>query len=141
MKRIAGISLLVLLSGCSVSSTFIDRQTGVVYAGRTVGGTYGSQGRIEAVIEGEKVSGQWTYMVGGTSTSGIAPVNTGAAPVVSVVTGSSSAGKGLANLRGDKGSVFRCIFEWSAWTGSGIGECSRSDGETNEVWLWDSDYP
>lgn len=51
--RFSLLLVALLLSGCAVSSTFIDRSNGMEYRGKTLEGTLSSEGKLQAEIEGE----------------------------------------------------------------------------------------
>lgn len=137
--RILITAFFVFLSGCTVSSVFVDRTTGSEYRGKTIGGVYSSQGRLTAEIEGEVFDGSWAYMSsGGNVTLGSGTVTTsGGSSAFGTVSafGMSTAGKGIVNMRGSKGRLIRCVYEWNEWSSSGIGECERSDGRRYDLRL------
>ena len=108
------------LTGCSVTPTLVDRTTGQFYSGRTTGTAFSNSGEIETVIDGEKFSGEWTYMPGGTV--GDRSTTLGGDGRI------WGSGRGLASMKGDRGSTMRCIFEYQSTSATGIGECTRSDG-------------
>jgi hypothetical protein len=137
--RFSLLLVVLLLSGCAVSSTFIDRSTGTEYRGKTLGGTLSSLGELQAEIEGEAYQGSWVYMASGGSV--IAGTGTTVTSSGSTAFGSLSAfgiptgGKGTVNMKGEKGSLIRCVYEWNDWTSSGIGECERNDGRRYDLRL------
>jgi hypothetical protein len=137
--RLGLLSLLVLLSGCAVSSTFIDRSTGVEYRGKTLGGTLSSEGKLQAEIEGEVYSGSWLYMasggsvITGTNTTVTSSGSTGFGTLSAL--GLPTGGKGAVNMTGNNGGLIRCVFEWNDWTATGIGECERNDGRRYDLRL------
>jgi hypothetical protein len=143
-KRIVFMRPIVLflaasLSGCTVSSTFVDRNTGVEYFGKTLGAAVSSEGRLQAEIEGERYIGSWVYMAdGGSAVIGTGTViSSSGQSAAGAVSGMSmsAAGRGVVNLKGDKGSLLRCVYNWNEWSSSGIGECERSDGRRYDLRL------
>ena len=49
--------------------------------------------------------------------------------------GIPTGGKDTVNMKGEKGSLIRCVYEWNDWTVSGIGECERNDGRRYDLRL------
>jgi hypothetical protein len=137
--RFSFLVLALLLSGCTVSSTFIDQRTGAEYQGKTLGGTLSSEGRLQAEIDGEIFQGSWVYMAsgGGVAVGTSTTVSSGGSTSFGTLSalGMPSGGKGTVNMTGDKGSVIRCVYEWNDWTSSGIGECDRNDGRRYDLRL------
>lgn len=135
MRIIAIAALAIALAGCAASMEFIDRTNGATYQGVS-GSTAGSKGTATATIEGETYSGTWVYTPSGggyslgTST-GSSVASDGSIATATVTSGTmtvSAHGKGLLTLRGDRGGYVRCVFNFNAWSDTGIGECARNDG-------------
>lgn len=127
------------LGGCAAKLQLIDRVTGVVHLGETIGGTSSNAGQAQATIEGVAYRGPWVYSAKGGSYSlalgsGTATAFSGGQSATAVqssttqVFTTSSQGSGLINLRADDGRFIRCVFDFNAWTDTGIGQCVRSDG-------------
>lgn len=132
-------AMSALTAGCTVSSVFVDRSTGDEYKGQSVGSIYATQGQLSAEIEGESYTGSWAYMSsGGSTTMGTGSVVSSSGEVaVGTLSGFavSAAGRGVVNMKGDKGSLIRCVYDWNEWSSSGIGECERSDGRKYDLRL------
>jgi hypothetical protein len=122
---VGAVVVVVAISGCTITPTFTERSTGQMYSGRTTGAMFNNDGRIEVNIDGENFSGNWTYMPGGTAGSSSSTLGGSKAGFGS--------GKGLANLRGEKGSSLRCVFEFNSSSATGIGECMHGDGRVFDV--------
>ncbi|WP_040726164.1 hypothetical protein [Thiomicrorhabdus sp. Kp2] len=136
MKKVLSLMVLsILISGCSAQLSFIDPNSGERYKGET-GSTSGSSGNLTALIENEKFEGEWIYSaMGGSYTLGTVNTSsygtTGYATGTGTFTGVSPAmsGNGLITMNGDKGSFMRCVFSYSSWSSTGMGQCKRNDGK------------
>lgn len=140
MKRsLSLVFIFFSIGGCSVTATLVDRSTGIEYRGKSVGNVYASEGRLQSEIDGETFIGSWSYMAtGGSSTIGSGSVitssGTSAVGTISAFD-ISAAGRGVVNMKGDNGSLIRCVYDWNEWSSSGIGECERNDGRKYDLRL------
>jgi len=130
------VAMAGLLCGCAATVTFVDRNNGQEYAGKTVGGTGRAHGRLSAVIEGSTYTGQWIYSAMGGAYSlgtgiafahGATAVGTGSAVAV------SAQGNGLIDMRDEAGQFIRCVFSFNGFSNTGIGECQRNDGRLYDL--------
>ena len=138
-RCLAVLSVSVITCGCSAMATFVDRTSGTAYQGRSIGSVYSSEGQLVASIDGENYSGSWVYMSGDgniTLGTGTAIASNGAAAFGNFTgIGLSTKGNGVVNMKGDAGSVLRCVYNWSEMSSSGIGECERNDGRRYDLRL------
>jgi hypothetical protein len=135
MKTAVLAALMLLLSGCAASLTFVDRTDGQEYVGKT-GGTMSGDGKLSAVIEGTPYSGSWIYSAGGGGyTLGTATGTTGTTSAVATGTAFavSAQGNGLMNMRSASGAFIRCVFNFNTLSNRGIGECLRNDGRQYDL--------
>jgi hypothetical protein len=137
-RKIASLLACIGLVACT--HTF-----NVYLTGRTSGTTGQTEvlvssghpsGDISLVLKGKTYTGRWVYMSGGGS------LNLTTATVVSgphtasgtgMAVGLPSGGNGTMNLTAPDGSSLRCVYDYSAWSRSGVGLCQGSDGEMYDV--------
>lgn len=139
MSRITRFALLVAVacigSGCAARLIFVDRTDGTEYHG-TTGGTAGSEGQLNAEIDGSSYTGTWIYSASGGGYSlgtGVATSGATTAMVTSSAIGVSASGNGMMHMKAASGSFIRCVFSFNEFTDSGIGECLRNDGRQYDV--------
>lgn len=139
MKYINIILITFLLTSCAASLKFIDQQTGDMYYGKT-DSTLGSNGKMTAEIENEIYQGDWTYSASGGSftlgtSSAFATGTAGSASAYGTSTAVSApmSGGGLITMKGNKGGYVRCVFNFSEFSNTGIGQCLRNDGKQFDI--------
>src|SRR5262249_20381848 len=129
------VSVLLTLSGCAATTTFVDRTNGQEYVGKT-GSTATSEGDISALIEGSTYNGRWIYSAsGGGYSLATGTAVSGGAMAVGTATGIavSAQGNGLINIRDAAGSHIRCVFSFNEFSDTGIGACQRNDGREYDL--------
>jgi hypothetical protein len=128
--------LVVLLTGCAATVTLVDRRDGQEYAGKSKGGTMGSEGELSADVEGATYVGHWIYSAtGGGYSLGTAAAFSGGTSAFATGSGASvsAQGSGLINMRAADGRFIRCVFNFNTWSDTGIGECIRNDGRQYDL--------
>lgn len=132
------------LAGCAAKLQIIDRSTGVVHLGETIGSASRGSGEAQASIDGAAYRGPWVYSAKGGSYSLITGTSNATAfsgGRMATATGSGMAqafnipaqGSGLITLRADDGQFVRCVFDFNEWTNTGIGQCQRNDGRAYDL--------
>lgn len=132
------------LTGCAAKLQIIDRNTGQVHQGETIGSASRGSGEAQAVIDGTPYRGPWIYSAKGGSYSLItgttsATAFSGGRMATATGTGMAQAfnipaqGSGLITLRADDSQFIRCVFDFNEWTNTGIGQCQRNDGRAYDL--------
>jgi hypothetical protein len=136
--RARSVALLaaVALGGCSHALYVTARTTGV--AGQTsittAPGT--PSGEISLSLGRKLYSGHWIYVAGPGS------VSVASATAFSGVHSATASGIGLGMPTSGHGSIimsgpgeiyFRCVYEYSQWSSSGVGECQDETGESYDL--------
>lgn len=141
-KFIALVGMVLTLSGCAASLTFVDRENGSSYYGKTEGATINGNGEVSSEIDGIKYSGTWIYSASGggyslsnsnATVSGSRGYASGFGSSTSLF--SSAQGNGLINMKSTTGQFIRCVFNFNTLSNTGMGECQRNDGRLFDVQL------
>ena len=124
------------LAGCAHTVYVTGRTTGVSGQTTITPGIGQTSGKIGLKIGGKAYAGRWVYM------NGPGSVSIGSAIAVSGATSASAFGTGVAAPMSGNGSIimsapgggsFRCVFNYSQWSSSGVGECQDETGEIYDL--------
>lgn len=126
---------LILVSGCTAKLTFIDKSNGEIHLG-TTGSTIQNQGEASATIQGKMYTGSWVYSENGGSYSLSDIVFNGEKKGTVSTTTTPTSGNGLLNIRSEDGSYIRCVFNFSAQTRTGIGQCIKNDSRQFDLTIF-----
>jgi hypothetical protein len=131
------VALLVLsLSGCAHTLYVTARHSPVT--GQTVITTTPGHpsGLLTLELGGKTFTGRWVYMsAGGTVTLASATATDGmrSATATRTAFGIPTSGNGSIVLSAPDGDSLRCVFTYSEWSSSGIGECQDSRDESYDL--------
>jgi hypothetical protein len=136
MRHPACLLLLISLSGCAHSLYFTARHSAA--SGQTVISTTPGHpsGMLTVMLGGKTFTGRWLYMSGaGTVSMATATMTTGLRTSTATGTGIGipTSGNGSIVLASADGDTLRCVFTYSEWSSSGIGECQDNHGETYDL--------
>ena len=123
------------LAGCS-HSVFIAGRTNGLAGTAKVQGSLGGAGDFRVTLGPETYTGRWVYApTGGAVTSGSATVFSGSQSATAYGTGVTApmGGGGSVIANSPSGASLRCRFDYSEWTGKGIGECRDAKGEIYDL--------
>jgi hypothetical protein len=77
------------------------------------------------------MGGNYTIGTVNTSSYGSSGYTTGTGTFTGVSPAMS--GNGLITMKSDRGSFMRCVFSYSSWSSTGIGQCERNDGKSFDL--------
>ena len=121
--------LSIFMYGCAHNITLMARDSDEMGSG-SAGASMGNSGKLSITINEDKYEGNWVYA----SSGSYGLLNTyGANPTTGTVIGVSGSGVGNALLQGSNGKSMRCEFEYSEWTGTGIGVCRTGEGKLYDM--------
>lgn len=127
-------SFLLLISapllGCA-HQVYITSRSGHVTGHTSVTTSGGSSGEMSIALGGKTYTGRWVYVSGpgtvsvmsATATSGLR-----SASAIGTGIGVPTGGQGSMVLSAHDGSSLRCVFSYSGWSQTGMGECQDGDG-------------
>lgn len=81
----------------------------------------GDSGKLSVQLGDKLYNGEWIYLRDGSV--GFGTAFSGTASATGVGYGFSMSGPGKALMSAEDGSRLRCVFQFSEWSGKGIGEC------------------
>ena len=124
--------LVLLLSGCA-HTLYVTAHHSPVTGQTVITTTPGHpSGLLMLELGGKTFTGRWVYMsAGGTVTlaSAIATNGMRSATATGTAFGIPTSGNGSIVLSAPDGDSLRCVFTYSEWSSSGIGECQDSHDE------------
>jgi hypothetical protein len=123
-----------LLAGCGHTVDITSRSTGET--GHTSVPPFVHQGQLSIILNGKNYTGPWVYLPqgGGVSlTSGFVSSGFRTASLTSTGLILPSGGNGQVLLHATDGSRIRCLFTFSEWSSTGMGECEDNNGEMYDV--------
>lgn len=130
--KVALIGTAVLVSACGGTMKGVVRGEGTPVQFQYEQGV--DRDLYQAIVDGEKFKGQ-AVQANATSGSGVAFADGNVIPVFT----SSTSGRLVAVLFGDKGSSMRCNMNYADSSGftamGGVGVCQHSDGRVIDV-MW-----
>jgi hypothetical protein len=136
IRRNLLLACVLTLIGCGHNLYFTGRTTGAT-ASTTITTSPGHpSGEMTLELEGKVYRGRWLYMSGGGSVSLATMTATNgvrSATATGSAIGMPMQGNGSIILAAQDGSTLRCVFNYSEWSSSGIGECQDNLGETYDL--------
>lgn len=138
MKKNIGacLALSLSLTGCSHNLYLVGRTNGTTGHAKIATRPGMGGGDVEISL-GEKVyKGRWSYMEsGGSLAFGTATAFLGArsATVSGTAVDLPTGGNGTILASSTDGLSLRCVFNYSEWNSSGIGECRDGAGQTYDL--------
>ena len=134
MRRLACALLALSLTGCTHNHTLYVAARHSAESGQTVVTTTPGHpsGLLTLELGGKTFTGRWVYMsAGGTVTLASATATNGmrSATATGTAFGIPTSGNGSIVLSAPDGDSLRCVFTYSEWSSSGIGECQDSHDE------------
>ena len=126
----------IMLTGCSHTLFFASRTSGA--SGQTVVQTKpgSSGGDIRLAMGSRNYVGRWVYMSsGGSLTLASATAFSGTRSVSALGTGVAvpMAGNGSIIMNAAEGGSLHCVFNYSRFSSSGVGECQDEAGGSYDL--------
>ena len=126
----------ILLASCSHTLLVTGRQSTITGQAVVTQAPGQNSGTLTLVLGGKTYSGRWVYMAGGGSVSlASATAFSGAhsASATGVGFAAPMSGNGSIILSAQDGDTLRCVFDYSQWSKTGIGECEDNHGGTYDL--------
>ncbi len=126
----------ILLAGCSHTLIVTGRQSAVTGQAIVTQVPGQNSGTLTLVLGGKTYSGRWLYMAGGGSVSlasATAFSGVHSATATGVGFAAPMSGNGSVILSAQDGDTLRCVFDYSQWSKTGIGECEDNHGDLYDL--------
>lgn len=136
MRRLACLVLVVPLLGCGHNLYFTARQSGATGQASITTTPGHPSGTMTVAIGRKTVTGRWLYMSGaGTVAAGTATATSGlrSSTATGTAVGMPMSGNGSILLSSPEGDTMRCVFNYSEWSSTGLGECQDNHGEDYDL--------
>jgi hypothetical protein len=136
VRRILLLACAVALAGCGHDIYITGRRSGVTTKNRVTVTPGHPSGEITLDVNGKTFTGRWLYMSGGGSvslTTAMATSGVHSAAGTGTSIGMPMQGNGSMILAAQDGTTLRCVFDYSQWSSTGIGECQDSHGESYDM--------